>query len=54
MDISGKEVATLVKDNLNAGSYSFSFDGRGMASGVYFYRITTNNFSMTKRMMLIK
>jgi len=54
MDISGKEVATLVKDNLNAGSYSFNFDGRGLASGVYFYRLTTNNYSMTKRMMLVK
>ncbi|MBK8981064.1 MAG: T9SS type A sorting domain-containing protein [Ignavibacteria bacterium] len=54
MDISGKEIATLVRDNFTAGSYSFSFDGRGLSSGVYFYRLTAGKFSMTKRMMLVK
>ncbi|MBK9331246.1 MAG: T9SS type A sorting domain-containing protein [Ignavibacteria bacterium] len=54
MDISGKEIATLVRDNFTAGSYSFSFDGRGLSSGVYFYRLTAGNYSMTKRMLLVK
>lgn len=54
MDISGKEVATLVNSKFSAGSYSFTFDGRGLSSGVYFYRLKTDKFSMTKRMVLVK
>ncbi|HRI84956.1 MAG TPA: M12 family metallo-peptidase [Ignavibacteria bacterium] len=54
MDISGREIATLVRDNFTAGSYSFSFDGRGLSSGVYFYKLEAGEFFQTKRMVLIK
>ena len=59
-DVMGKEVATLVNERLQAGSYATTFDARqggssrGLNSGVYFYRLTTEGFSETKRMVLIK
>lgn len=57
-DMLGKEVSTLVNKSLNAGSYTFEFNGAELASGMYFYRINVegNNgsFSEVKKMMLIK
>ncbi len=53
-DITGKEVATLVNERLQAGTYETTFDGSELNSGVYFYRLTAEGFSETKRMLLIK
>ena len=53
-DILGKEVATLVSENLSAGSYETDFDGSNLSSGVYFYRIETNEFTQVKKMILNK
>lgn len=55
-DVSGKEVATVVNDRRDAGSYEVAFDAGlyGLTSGVYFYRLTTNDFSQTKRMVIVK
>ena len=53
-DITGKEVATLVNGSLAPGKYEVDFDGTGLNSGVYFYRLTANNFSDTKRMLYVK
>ena len=57
-DILGKEIAVLVNEKLNAGSYSVGWSaiggGRNYSSGVYFYRLQSDKFSVTKRMMLIK
>ncbi|MCY7363613.1 MAG: SBBP repeat-containing protein, partial [Ignavibacteria bacterium] len=53
-DILGNEVATLVNERKNAGSYEVEFDGSNLASGIYIYKLSTGNFSETKRMMLIK
>ena len=58
-DILGKEVATLVNENLNAGTYEVPFSissitNNQKASGVYFYRLETGNFTDVKRMILIK
>ncbi len=53
-DNMGREVKTLVNENLTAGSYESSFDGSRFASGVYFYRMQSGEFSVTKRMMLVK
>jgi ligand-binding sensor domain-containing protein len=50
----GREVRTLVNGELTAGSYEYEFDGSGLASGVYFYRIETGSFVETKKMLLIK
>ena len=53
-DVLGNEVAELVNEKQNAGSYSVEFDGSGFASGIYFYKLTAGEFSETKRMILLK
>ena len=53
-DINGKEVAVPHSGNLLAGSYELKWSAAGFPSGVYFYRIQAENFSDTKKMMLIK
>jgi len=50
----GQEVAVLVNQFKEAGTYSIQFDGREMTSGIYFYTIKSGSFSQTKRMMLVK
>ena len=53
-DNMGREVKTLVNDNLAAGSYESSFDGSRFASGVYFYKLQAGDFIETKKMILVK
>lgn len=53
-DISGKEIETLVAEELSAGSFEVEFNGAGLASGVYLYKITHEEFSDTKKMFLLK
>jgi len=53
-DMLGKEVATLVNEKQNAGSYSISFDGSNLSSGMYYYKLETGSFTDTKKMILIK
>ena len=50
----GQKVATLVNRRLEAGEYSFVWDGSEVASGVYFYRFQADDFSATKKMVLMK
>jgi hypothetical protein len=50
----GEKVATLVSGNLEAGSYSYVFDGSNLASGIYLYKLETNNIHMMKKMILLK
>jgi Secretion system C-terminal sorting domain len=53
-DITGREVQTLVSEVKQAGYYSVDFNGANLSSGVYFYKIQSGDFMMTKRMLLIK
>ena len=53
-DILGKEVATLVNENLKSGTYEVTFDGSDLSSGTYFYQLRVSDFVETKRMVLIK
>lgn len=53
-DMAGREVTKLVNTVLNAGNFEYTFDGSKLASGVYFYRLVTNDFVETKKMTLIK
>ncbi len=53
-DIIGKEVATIVNQNLPSGVHEVPFDARSLESGVYVYRISANNFNESKKMILIK
>ncbi len=50
----GVEVAELYKGNLQAGVYSADFDASILPSGIYFYKLAANDFSETKKMVLIK
>lgn len=53
-DILGKEVKTLVNENLSPGVYDKSFDGTSFASGVYFYKLEAGEFNAVKKMVLLK
>jgi hypothetical protein len=53
-DILGREVATLEEGMKTPGSYSITFNGSQLASGVYYYRLQTENFVETKPMLLIR
>jgi len=53
-DILGREVATLVNEQLKPGSYESEWDAAGFTSGVYFYKLETTDFSETKKIILIK
>jgi len=53
-DVLGNEVSTLVNEKQNAGTYSVDFDGSGLASGIYFYELKSDEFSDVKRMLLLK
>ena len=50
----GQEVATLVNEQKNAGSYQVDFNAANLTSGVYFYSIKAGNYSVTKKMLLLK
>lgn len=52
-DILGREVYSS-NEYKKAGSYEFTFDGSNLASGLYFYKIITDNYNETKKMILIK
>ncbi len=53
-DITGREIQTLVNENLNAGTYEVTFDGGNYASGVYFYQLRAGDFIVSKKMLMIK
>jgi len=53
-DILGKEVASIVSGNMNAGTHIVPFDASALASGVYIYKITAGSFIDSKKMVLIK
>jgi hypothetical protein len=50
----GQEVATLVNKELNAGYHRIEFNAGSLSSGVYFYRLKTQNFEQTKKLLLLK
>ena len=53
-DVLGRRVATLANGRYPAGTYSFTFDGVSLASGVYFYRLTAGANSAVRKMLLIR
>jgi hypothetical protein len=58
-NVLGKEIATLVNEQLNPGTYEVEWDAGNYPSGVYYYQLTINNeqlsiFKETKKMVLIK
>jgi hypothetical protein len=53
-DVLGREVATLVNDVRQAGTYRVAFDGAGLSSGVYYYTLRSGSLVETRRMLLLK
>jgi len=53
-DMAGRHVKTLVNGYVNAGSYDVNFDASNLASGVYFYKLTSDNVNIVKKMVLMK
>lgn len=50
----GKEIATLINEEKNAGTHSVKFDAANLPSGIYFSRLLVGNFTETKKMSLLK
>jgi hypothetical protein len=53
-DILGKEIQTLVNEQLQPGTYEVTFDGSDLPSGIYFYKLTAGEFIKTNKMILLK
>lgn len=53
-NVNGQEVAALVNERLNAGSYKVDWNAVNFTSGIYYYTIKTEGFIQTKKMLLIK
>ncbi|MFZ1322094.1 MAG: T9SS type A sorting domain-containing protein, partial [Ignavibacteria bacterium] len=53
-DITGREVSVLENQVLKAGVFEYQWNGSGLSSGVYFYKLTAGSFSQVKKMILSK
>jgi photosystem II stability/assembly factor-like uncharacterized protein len=53
-DMLGREVRVLVNERKAPGNYEVRFDASGLATGVYFYRMSAGNFVLTRRLILLK
>lgn len=58
-DATGRLIITLINQNMSTGEHKFIWDGKDnngdlISSGVYFYRLNTNDYSETKKLILIK
>jgi photosystem II stability/assembly factor-like uncharacterized protein len=53
-DVLGREITTLVNEQLSPGTYEVEWDGTNHPSGVYFYKLITADFSETRKMVLVK
>ncbi len=50
----GEEVAILINDNMPAGTHTATWNASNVSSGIYFYRLTSDNFVSTKKMLFLK
>jgi hypothetical protein len=50
----GQEVAKLADGSMTTGMHQVTFDGSGMASGIYFYRLSYGDVVKTRKMMQVK
>ena len=53
-DILGREVVTLVNEEKRDGNYKVKFDGSGLSSGIYFYKLQSGKYTSVKEMILLK
>ena len=50
----GNEIAILVNEEKPVGSYEVEFNAAELTSGIYFYKLKTDSYSSTKKMLLVK
>jgi len=53
-DVSGKRVAMVLNQSMEAGDHTIRFNAQGLASGIYFYRLTTSAGTQTRKMVLLR
>ncbi|MCX7878691.1 MAG: T9SS type A sorting domain-containing protein [Ignavibacteria bacterium] len=53
-DISGRETQTILNKSLSPGSYSIQYNASNLSSGVYFYKLETEGFTESKKMIVVK
>ena len=53
-DALGRNIRTLVNQQLDAGEYASTFDAGSVSSGVYYYVLKAGSFTQTKKMVLIR
>jgi hypothetical protein len=53
-DILGKEITTLVNEQLSPGTYEVTFDGSNLPSGIYFYQLRCGEYMETKKLVFLK
>jgi hypothetical protein len=53
-NVLGKEVSTLVSNKLNSGNHAYQFDGKNLASGIYYYQLMAGDFGEVKKMILLR
>jgi hypothetical protein len=53
-DVLGREVATIISEDISAGNYSRRWNAANISSGIYFYRLQADSFTETKKMILLK
>ncbi len=53
-DLLGNEISLLVNEQKPAGKYEVKFNGSNLTSGVYFYKLQADNYTETKKMLLLK
>lgn len=53
-DVLGNEISTLVNEEKEIGSYIIEFNSDNLTSGIYFYQMKSDNFSQTKKMLLLR
>ena len=53
-DVSGKRVASVLNQGMEAGDHTIRFNAQGLASGIYFYRLTTSAGTQTRKMVLLR
>ena len=50
----GEKVDVLVSEELSAGTYKYEWNAKDLTSGIYFYRLTSESFTESKKMILLK
>jgi hypothetical protein len=53
-DMAGREVSVVMIERKEAGTYEVKFDGSGLASGAYIYRLQAGGFIQSKKLVLLK